>query len=177
LTDQSRAELEEKSRQLLIDNVKEVYGCALFFCRSKQDAEDLAQEVCVSILKSHPSVLASVGKVQAYLRRCVANAAVSSGRVARSRSNRAEVATPEGENSTLFGVDDRMESVASHLDVRAAIRELDVKDQMLIYLRYYKEFSIEKAVRESAGLAGSKAYKRHQAVLDRLRKLLAEEAD
>ncbi|MGW3996009.1 RNA polymerase sigma factor [Amycolatopsis sp. NPDC004772] len=176
MSNESLAELEEKSHQLLNENVSEIYSCALYFCRSKRDAEDLAHDVFVSLLKTEPSKLASIGNVQAYLRRCVANAAVSSGRVARSRSNRAEVPIPEGDSSKLFGADDRMERIASHMDVRLAIRELDVEDQMLIYLRYYRDFNIEKAVREATGLTGSKAFKRHQSVLDRLRELLAEEA-
>jgi len=176
LNNESLAELEEKTRKLLEDNVNEIYGCARYFCRTKQDAENLAQEVCVNILKTPPSPN-SVGNVHAYLRRCVKNAFIDSERIARSKSNRAEVAIPEGENTKLFGTDDRLDHVSSHMDVRAAIRELNVDDQMLIYLKYYKDYSIAKAVREATGLTGSKAFKRHQTVLDQLRELLAEEAD
>ncbi|WP_410673183.1 sigma-70 family RNA polymerase sigma factor [Amycolatopsis sp. cmx-4-68] len=170
-------ELEEKMHQLLKGNINEIYRCARYFCPSKQDAEDLAHEVCVRLLTTQPSLPTSIDKVKAYLRQCVKNAAISSGRIARSRSNKAESPIPEGDSSKLFGVDDRMEHVASRMDLRVAIRELDVEDQMLIYLRYYVGLSIKKAAREATGLTGGKAFRRHQAVLDRLRELLAEEAD
>lgn len=169
------AELEEKSRQLLKSNIKEIYEVAFWLCRpNRQAAEDLAHEVCVDILTAQPSDLAAIRNVKAFIRQCVANAFVSSGRIARSRSNRTEVAIPEGDGHKLFGVDDRADRAASYMDVRAAIRELDLDERMIIYLIYYRGFKIENAVNEITGLTGSKAFKRHKAVLNRLRELLAE---
>jgi RNA polymerase sigma factor (sigma-70 family) len=177
LSNESLAELEEKSRRLLEENANTVLRFARFLCRTKQEAEDLALDVCVKILKTQPSKLASTRDVKAYLRTCVQNAHIDNSRAARSRSNRAEVAIPEGDNGKLLGVDDHVERVASRMDVRSAIRELDAEDQKLIYLKYYEDKSIENAVREATGLTGSKAFRRHQAVLDRLRELLAKETD
>lgn len=177
MINESQAELEEKSRQLLIDNVDTVFRCARFFCDTKHDAEDLAQKVCVKILTTQSSKMASIRNVDGYLRTCVRNAYIDTTRIGRSCSNRAEVAIADGEDGKLLGVDDRVEQVASRMDVRMAIRRLDIDDQMLIYLKYYEDKTIENAVREATGLTGSKAFKRHQAVLDQLRELLAEEAD
>lgn len=169
--------LKEELRQLLKDNITHIYKCAHFFRPDPHDAKDLAHEVCVGILRAQSLDPTTIPNVKAYLRQCVLHAVIDRERIARSRSNRTEVALPEGDDSKLFRLDDPANRVTSYMDVRDAIRELDPEDRMLIYLVYYQGIEIKEAVGEATGLPVGKAYKRHQAVLKRLRVLLAEETD
>jgi RNA polymerase sigma factor (sigma-70 family) len=170
-----------------------MYQYARFLCRDRRLAEDITQNAWVTIFKSlanpdqsTPSVEGAnesaaaaihepIRNFKAYARRCVFNAFVDYLRAAGTRTGIGEVLLPEDEGHRIFRIDDKASEIVSSLDLRNALLQLDEEDRALVYLKYYKGYETAEAALEATGLTGSAAYRRHKAVLRRLRELLTTE--
>jgi RNA polymerase sigma-70 factor (ECF subfamily) len=145
---------------------------AALISRSPQDAEDLAQEALLRAVRSLRRYDPSRGPVESWLWRIVANAAIdaASGRQRLSDLvTRIGIVTP----SETQTVEDAVITRLRDQELHAQVRQLPLRDRMLIALRYGLDLDLEH-VGAAVGLSAESAGTATRRAVARLRARLKE---
>ena len=145
-----------------------VYRVAHRITGSAADAEEVRQEVFLTLFRRPPACLADPG---AWLRRCAANAAVNRVRShARRRARHAAHAEPPSAPPDPAAAAERSEEAAR---LRAALGRLPPEQRAIVALRYDGGLTFAEAA-AALGVPVGTAKDRGRAALRRLRALLNE---
>lgn len=147
----------------------ELFGFALWFTGSREEAADVVQEVFVRLLQ-RPERLARVSRPRAYLLRTARAAAVD--RYRRSRRHARGFALEEG-LLVAPPTDPSRRLDAARLD--RWLRKLPAEQRAAIYLRFYCDLTFAEIGRVQ-GVPMFTAASRCRLATRRLRRWLAEEA-
>lgn len=145
---------------------------AALMCRSRQDADDLAQDALVRAVRSLRTYDPSRGSLESWLWRIVANAASDHASASHRLTDlvvRLGVLAPRESESVEDAVLNRLRDA----DLHAQLRALPVRDRTLLALRYGADLDMHQ-VGAVVGLNTEAAARATRRALARLRARLKE---
>jgi len=170
------SDFTERFTAEIVTNLQRMRRYAYYLCRDRELADDITHDACVNLFKSPKAIacLKASGPVKfgAYAMTAVSNAHKDYIRAPQQRAGRSEVILPDDEGHRVFRVNDRAETTVTSLDLQNALMQLSDDDRLMIYLRYYEGHGIAEAAQEATGLTGTRAFRRHTQILEKLRQLL-----